>query len=289
MNDATSKIRAFRPARKPVIEAEGEIQPIRPTGRRVLIVDLNNFSTFPTLAIELLVASLRQDGHDVRVLCPLAFDVPAAERERREYWLDHISRRFNLATAPWFVLPREAAVSIRSWWIERPHSVVLREVGLALRHETDVVLLSAYLQHFETVKEIASQAGQRNIPVLLGGPMFNVGATAQQWCKLPGVSAVVGAEQDQDISSLVHTVCAGGDLRQFDGVTLPTGEASRPAAPLRRLDETPMADFTDFPWDRYRVRIVPIMTGRGQMLVLQRCDFRKWKNLSHPVKCSPRN
>jgi anaerobic magnesium-protoporphyrin IX monomethyl ester cyclase len=29
------------------------------------------------------------------------------------------------------------------------------------------------------------------------------------------------------------------------------------------LDDVPMADFTDFPWDRYRVRIIPMMAGRG--------------------------
>ncbi|HET7410336.1 MAG TPA: hypothetical protein VFJ13_09045, partial [Paracoccaceae bacterium] len=64
--------------------------------RRILIVDLNNFASFPTLAIGLLTAALRNAGHQVDVLCPLAFDVPATQRERRETLLDHLSRRVNL-------------------------------------------------------------------------------------------------------------------------------------------------------------------------------------------------
>jgi radical SAM superfamily enzyme YgiQ (UPF0313 family) len=44
---------------------------------------------------------------------------------------------------------------------------------------------------------------------------------------------------------------------------LPDGRTAPPATPLRPLDATPFADFTDFPWERYPVRIIPLMTGRG--------------------------
>jgi radical SAM superfamily enzyme YgiQ (UPF0313 family) len=259
----TSSIRAISPAKSVSMYTQEGFRPMVSAKKRVLTVDLNNFSTFPTLAVGLLVGSLRREGHDVRVLCPLAFDVPAAERERRESWLDHAARRINMSTAPWFVEARELAVAARRWWIERPHPTVLREFARALEDGPDVVLLSAYLQHFHTVKEIAALAGAKKIPVVLGGPMFNVEETAQEWRRLPGLAAVVGAESDRDISSLVVAACDGADLRDFKGVTLPIGETTEPAPPLRRLDDTPVADFIDFPWDRYRVRIVPIMTGRG--------------------------
>ena len=57
------------------------------------MVDLNNFASFPTLAIGLLVAALRAEGHEVRLVSPLAHDVPSVLRERRETYLDHLKRR----------------------------------------------------------------------------------------------------------------------------------------------------------------------------------------------------
>ena len=64
--------------------------------RRVLIVDLNNFATFPTLTVGVLVQLSVRKGHEVQVLCPLAHDVPAAERERQENWFDHFKQRIHL-------------------------------------------------------------------------------------------------------------------------------------------------------------------------------------------------
>jgi radical SAM superfamily enzyme YgiQ (UPF0313 family) len=60
-------------------------------------------------------------------------------------------------------------------------------------------------------------------------------------------------------------------LARFSGLTLPDGQTTTPAPPLRQLDDVPMPDYTDFPWDRYRVRIVPLMTGRGCQW--DRCHF----------------
>lgn len=127
----------------------------------------------------------------------------------------------------------------------------------------DVILLSAYLMHYQVVKEIAALAEQKGIPLLVGGPMFNIEATAQDWRSLKGVTAFVGAEADLSIAKLAEATVAGDDLLAFPGVTLPDSRRSARAHPLRPLDSTPFADFSDFPWERYPVRIVPIMTGRG--------------------------
>lgn len=101
------------------------------------------------------------------------------------------------------------------------------------------------------------------MPVLLGGPMFNLSEVAEAWRGIPGLTALVGAEADRDVPEIVEAACAGGDLLDFPGVALPDGTCSPPAPPLRELDTAPIPDFTDFPWDRYPVKIVPIMTGRG--------------------------
>lgn len=262
MGEAIRQRRAFKPARH-IIIVEGERnRPIR-QAHRVLIVDLNNFATFPTLTIGVLVAALRKDGHQVQVLTPLVHGVPAAERERQENWLDHFKRRVHLTESPSLRLPRNLARSLRSAWIERPHPTVLTEVSRALERGQDIVLLSAYFQHFNSVKEIGRIGLENRVPVLLGGPMFNNPAAAEVWRTIPGLTAVVGAESDFQISALVRAVCSGDSLAQFFGVTLPDGRKTSLAPPLRRLDDVPMADFSDFPWDRYRVRIVPMITGRG--------------------------
>ena len=93
--------------------------------------------------------------------------------------------------------------------------------------------------------------------------MFNLPEVADEWRQIVGVSAVVGAEVDRDLPDLIEALCSKTDPLAFPGVVLSDGRRSVAAVPLRRLDETPVPDFTDFPWDRYPGRIVPMMTGRG--------------------------
>ncbi|RVU17185.1 B12-binding domain-containing radical SAM protein [Methylobacterium oryzihabitans] len=177
--------------------------------------------------------------------------------------VDHVKRRVHLSDWQPFLGLRDGLRRLRHWSNEKPHPVVLREVGRALDGRPDIVLLSAYLQHYNSVREIGRLAAARGTPVLLGGPMFNVAGVADAWCDLPGIAGVVGAEADLSVPDIVEAVCDRGDLTRFPGVTLPGGTRSEAARPLRNLDATPLPDFTDFPWDRYPVRIMPLMTGRG--------------------------
>ena len=271
MREWTPSTRTFRPARQVSSVATEGLCLKSNARRRVLIVDLNNFATFPTLTVGVLVAALRRDRHEVQVLCPLAHDVPAAERERQENWFDYLKQRVHLTERPWLRVPRNLARTVREGWMERPHPIVLREVERALECSPDIILLSAYFQHFNSVKEIGERALKKKIPVLLGGAMFNNGDAAAVWRTVPGVSAVVGAELDLGISALVEAVCNGENLTHFSGLTLPDGQRTKPAPPLRQLDDGPVPDYTDFPWDRYRVKIIPMMTGRGCQW--DRCHF----------------
>jgi len=256
-------------------------KPLNAARRRILLVDLNNFSTFPTYAVGILVAGLRQAGNEVEVICPLAYDVPAAEREWRESIRDHWARRIHLSTWQPFRLARDAARVLRLWWMNRPHPNVLRETKRALERRPDIILLSAYLQHYPTVVEIGRLAEAARVPLLLGGPMFNVQGVADAWRDVPGALAIFGGEADLRIADLVNSACEHEDLLQFDGVLLPTGERSRTARPLRDLDRVPIPDFSDFPWDRYRFRIVPLVTGRG-------CQWNRCRFCSDVVSASMR-
>ena len=259
-----TRTRSLRPA------VPGEISPRRPStgpasarALRVLIVDLNNFARFPTLAIGLLVAALRDRQNRVEVLCPLAHDVPATERERREHWLDHLRRRAHLSDWQPFMRLRDGLRRAETIRVERTHPVVLREIRKALETPPDAILVSAYLQHFNSVAAIGALAAARGVPLIVGGPMFNLPEVADTWRRIAGVRAVVGAEVDRDLADMVEEVCGDQDLTRFAGVTTADGRATMPARPLRHLDETPIPDFTDFPWDRYAGRIIPVMTGRG--------------------------
>lgn len=239
--------------------------------KRVLTVDLNNFSTFPTLAVAILVGALRNAGFRVQLISPLANDVPATERERTENYIDHIYRRIHLSTWAPVRLLRDAARRGRRWWRERPHRRVITETEKALLRGQDILLLSAYFQHYRTIVELGRLAQKYGVPMVVGGPMFNRDESTETWRKVPGLTALVGAEADQTIPQIVEAACRGGDLLAFDGVTLPDGRRSKAAPPLRPLNKSPTPDFTDFPWDRYRVRIIPIMATRGCQW--SRCNF----------------
>ncbi|MCK5829450.1 MAG: B12-binding domain-containing radical SAM protein [Methylococcales bacterium] len=233
------------------------------TGSKALIVDLNNYSTFPTLAIGLLISSLRNAGFNAEVLSPLAYDVPAAEREQKENFFEHFKRSLHLSNQPRLIWIRNIARKLRIYWISRPQPVVIRETKKALDTQPDILLLSAYLQHYRTVVRLGYLAKERNIPFLLGGPVFNLQKTTEAWLNIPGLTAIVGGEVDLSLPSIVKAVVQGDDLLQFNGIILPNGQRSAPALPLRDLDSILVPDFTDFPWDRYPFRVIPIMAGRG--------------------------
>lgn len=236
-----------------------------------VVVDLNNFATFPTLAAGILVASLRKAGITVEVLSPLEHDVPAVERERQEWYADHLHRRLRLSNRKFVRVARETSRTLRRRWSERPHQRVVEEVDRILQTNPDVLLLSAYLQHYDTVKVVAAMAAKQGVPVLLGGPMFNQPLTAQAWIKINGLTAIIAGESDIELPDIVRAVIEGKDLLKFDGVLLPDGRSSPPAKPLRDLDRSPVPDYTDFPWHRYRLPLIPIMTGRGCQW--GRCSF----------------
>lgn len=263
MNDDFTSIISIHGGRRTILRpsAPGILRPL--AGPKVLLVDLNRFASFPTLTIGLLTAALRQRGHRVNVLCPLAYDVPGTQREHRETILDYWAMRVRLSDVPMIERVRDLARAPRTFLRDKPHPAILREVARQLADDTDAVLVSAYLNQRTAVREIGRLAAARGVPMLLGGPMYNLPEVARAWRNVEGITAIVGAEAEMSVADMVETAVAGGDITAFPGVTMPDGRMSAPAAPLRPLDATPFADFTDFPWDRYPVRIVPMMTGRG--------------------------
>jgi anaerobic magnesium-protoporphyrin IX monomethyl ester cyclase len=231
---------------------------------RVLLVDLNNFARYPTLSIGYLVAALRRASFDVEVLCPLNHGVHPAVRERPEGRRSHIERRAYFATHRAAAPFHETLRAARKRAEHRAHPRVIKEVQRSLdERPPDVLLLSAYLDHYPSVHALAGMAATKNIPVLLGGPMFNLPDVAREWVDIPGLSAVVGGEVDLSLDAIVGTVLDGGDMTQHPGVFMPGGREAPPAPPLDDLSLLPTPDFSDFPWNRYPDKVIPLMTGRG--------------------------
>ena len=144
-----------------------------------------------------------------------------------------------------------------------------------------MLLLSAYLRHYATVREIGRIAEEMGVPILLGGPMFNLRKTAEAWRDVPGLTAVYGGEADLILARLVDAICRRAPLDDIPGVVTPDGGYSGPARPLRDLDRVPVPDFTDFPWDRYPTRVIPLMASRG-------CQWGKCLFCSDVVSASGR-
>ena len=238
---------------------------------RVLLVDLNNFSRYPTIAIGYLAAILRSAGMRVDVFSPLQVGVTGVPREGRarpwglleqrlRYWSAHSSNRLVRAARA-----RVASLAGPKMLTQRRKLV---EETLATVDSTrcDAVLISTYLMHREAVAAIASGCAERGVPVLVGGPYFAQAEVRQEWVQIPGVAGVVGGEVEMQLPQIVRSLIAGNALDTYDGIftrNCAFGGRGRLAAPLRDLDALPFPDYADFPWDRYPNRIVPMITGRG--------------------------
>ncbi|MGB5598033.1 MAG: radical SAM protein [Thiothrix litoralis] len=234
------------------------------TPPNVLIVDLNNFARYPTLAIGYLVAPLRQAGFHVEVLSPLAHGAPAMTHEQQETRLEHLKRRLYFSNHPLMQRlhePLRAAYARRSFRAHPP-TLAMLEQRLA-NNPPDIILLSAYLEHHPTVAWIGQQALARKVPVLLGGPAFTLPETLREWVKLPGITAIFAGEADFVVADLVQHILSGQDLHGWEGVSSASSGCTPAASPLQALAKLPVPDFSDFPWKHYPHRIIPLMTGRG--------------------------
>lgn len=261
-------------------------RPVRALGENrqldILLVDLNNFASFPTLAIGILIASLRDRGHNVELMVPLAYDIPGQTREKPDGWFDHFKRRLHHSTRPALRMARDTARAAYYRWRDRVHPAILAETSKALDRKPDVILLSTYLMHYRSVVKICADAKRRNIPVIVGGPALNLPGVAEDWRTIDGLTALYGGEADLVIGDLVEAAVKGEDMSHIPGVVQPDGRGSSKVAPLRPLDASPVPDFSDFPWDRYPIRVIPIMTGRG-------CQWNKCVFCSDVVIASGRS
>ncbi len=235
-------------------------------GPRVLLVDLNNFSRFPTLPVGLITAVLRDAQHEVEVLSPLSVGAEGIPRETRAkpwgYWDERL--RWWSATTPSKRIRslRAALGNLRGHRRSTRGQEMMDALAAAMDRRPTVVLVSAYLMYHDVMGQISAMGAERGIPIVVGGPAFHGEDTRQEWLKIPGLTGIYAGEAEGAIVELIDHVIAG-KKEPFPGFSVPGQPDAGLAPPLQNLDALPIPDYADFPWDKYPNRIISMVTGRG--------------------------
>ena len=251
---------------------------------RVLLVDLNNFARYPSVAIGYLSAILKKGGYGVEVFAPLSTGLTGVAREPSPPWWGHADLQFRYRTGvsrnPVVRRVRKAYATRTSSKLARSKNEVSAEVARRLDSGIDIVLVSTYLMYHPHCVEIGKLCKEQGIPLVVGGPYFHAPEVATEWLTLPGLSALIGAEVEPHLCEIVRRVLAGESAGSLPGVwsneplpqdapgSLPgvyvqSSEPRLQSEPLKDLDSIPFADYSEFPWSLYPNVIVPIITGRG--------------------------
>src|SRR5205814_1832419 len=229
---------------------------------------LNNFARYPTIAIGYLTSILRRAGAEVQVFSPLSSGVTGVVREPRARPWTLVDQRLRY----WSSVSNNALVQRARATLATLHAPKLARDGdtvaaeferRLLRDRPDAVLISTYLMYMPLVRQLAAICKRAAVPVLVGGPYFAERAVAKDWLEIEGIAGLVGGEVEPYLLEIVSALTAERDLSPYPGVWVPGKTDANIAPPLNELDSLPFPDYTDFPWERYPNRIIPIITGRG--------------------------
>jgi hypothetical protein len=234
---------------------------------RVLVIDLNNFARYPSIAIGYLTAILRDGGYEVDVLAPLSSGLTGVPREPRTPMWGRLGMEFRFRTA----VTRNGLVrSMRTRYLAlgasklaRSKDAIVAETARCLDEGFDIVLVSSYLMYHRHCVAIGKLCRERGVPMIIGGPYFAAADVAREWIDAPGLSALVGGEVEPHLCEIVDHVVAGKPVDHIPGVWRNNGVLSLDAPPLVDLDSLPFPDYRNFPWAKYPNTIVPVITGRG--------------------------
>ncbi|NHA15350.1 radical SAM protein [Thioalkalivibrio sp. XN279] len=239
--------------------------------RRVLVADLNNSARYPTHSVGYFVAVLRGAGWDVDVFSPFLTGVSGVVREQPASPWSLLAARLGYRCAvsprPWAKRIRAGVASLLAPQLARATRRVARlfEERLDQEPRVDAVLVSTYLMYLPLCQAMAAACRGRGIPLLLGSAGFTQPNVALEWLAINGVTALAAGELETEVPAILEAMLLGDDLAKFQGLWLrgEGGPRDGIAPPRRDLDGVPFPDFSDFPWDRYPNRIIPVITGRG--------------------------
>lgn len=233
--------------------------------KNILLVDLNNEASYPTMAIGVLSAPLKAAGYHVDVFAPLAQGVKALARDRQETIIDYFVARIFYSGNPFLIAANNFIYTTYHRLRFRSNKHQLNAFKQQLNEKRyDCVMVSCYLQYYPLLVNVAAEAKRQNIPLLLGGPYFNQPKVAERWLQIDGVNFVFGGEADFIVPQLANALISGKGLNDIQGifrkdVTL----IGQQATPIPLTDDLPIPDFSYFNWDNYPHRVLPVMTARG--------------------------
>ena len=235
--------------------------------KRVLLVDLNNFARYPSIAIGYLTAVLRNGGYHVEVLAPLSTGITGVPREVPTPWWGRLDLEFRYRTG---VTMNPLVRAIRSRYsrftaskLARSKSAIVSQFQARLDEGFDAVLVSTYLMYYPHCVALGEICRSHDVPMILGGPYFSAREVAEQWIDIPGATALIGGEVENHLCQLVDCVIRRENIDQMQGVWRKKDGLYLEAPPLTNLDNLPFPDYSSFPWSKYPNTIVPLITGRG--------------------------
>ena len=234
---------------------------------KALIVDLNNFSRYPTLSVGYLSAILKQNNHSVETLSPLFFGLHGFPRRVREsaglHYLKFMNHIGATTTNPVLKQIHRKMKKIFAPDLMRNQKTIIDSFTSMLESKPDIVLISAYTMYFDVCTAIAAICLEKNIPLLVGGNSFVIAEIAGLWSEQPGISAVFAGEPENNLCHIMEDLVQGKSVDHYPGIYSVQKGSEFIAPPLHNLDQIPFPDFAAFPWSSYPNRIVPVMTGRG--------------------------
>lgn len=199
------------------------------------------------------------------VFAPLAYVNKILPRDVQETWKNYAVQRIRFAAHPLIEWANGLIYDTVSKYRFRPTKEFKQAVDANIvKGKVDAVLVSTYLQYRDMAAVICARAKEQGIPVLLGGPFFNVKDVTEQWLDIEGVTAIFGGEPEFVLSQLVDDMLHNRDLSLHLGIFSKANFSyAKAAPPLAMTKELPVPDLGFFKWDNHPHRIIPLMTGRG--------------------------
>jgi anaerobic magnesium-protoporphyrin IX monomethyl ester cyclase len=240
--------------------------------KHITIVDLNNFSFYPTQPIGIISSLLRNAGFQVSLISPLNTDVVSKPREgqegKKDYWMSRLLTSEKTMVRKGLDGAMKIPYLYDSFYNKRK---IFDHVKAQLNAKTNIVLVSSYFQNYNVCEKLGRYLKALEIPLVVGGPGFNDMSKMSSWLSLEGVTAIVATEAETFVVNLVNDVLANKPVSHYPGVYQSGKEPIPSDFILTDLDQIPIPDYSDFPWEKYPERVIPYTTARG--CSWSKCDF----------------
>lgn len=216
----------------------------------------------PPLSLAYLAAVLRNRGHEVASLdlnIQLFDEMPESERDI--YW------NINMPHL-WFdrdIIEKTISKEKLDAWAE-----------VIIQKKPNVVGFSVYCTNLLASLMLAERLKARNnkIKIIFGGPYIRRdNAVAESVINHACVDIIVVGEGENTLEEIMYSYekdgrfgnCRGAIIKR-DGQIIDCGSRE----PISELDDLPFPDFSDFNFDIYKERLIPLLSSRG---CLYNCAF----------------